>query len=112
MKHSLICVLFLSATVGTSAQATQADQDIAARIAQRIKDTLGLANGQKDQLYTVNLQLAVRKRQIWAQTTILDTVRVRVQRVENTRDSLYQPILSAAEFEAYRQKKRNLVHNN
>lgn len=86
---------------------------LARRIAGRMKDTLLLTPQQETYLYTINMQLHVQKlsaRQIHAGN--VDSVRVNIQRIENTRDSLYRTVLQDAQYTQYIHRKRNLVNNN
>lgn len=110
MKALIITAFIIGITVVSNAQSTPA-ATVATNIAQKMKDTLGLSDTQKDQLYQINLQLheaKMARRQQYAGT---DSVRIHVQRVENTRDSLYRAVLNEEKYQLYLQKKRNLVSN-
>ena len=110
MKFILVFVFMvgsLSARSQVSPAATVAD-----KIAQKMKDSLSLTTSQKDQIYQVNMQLQESKINARQQYTGTDSARIYVQRIENTRDSLYRPILGEEKFLLYREKKTNLVNNN
>ena len=92
--------------------AQSASEQIADKIAQKMKDSLSLSTQQKTQLYTINIQLSDQKASVRQQYTGTDSLRIKMQRVENSRDSLYRPVLGEEKFILYRQKKRNLVNNN
>lgn len=113
MKKILIGLfiqLFISLSV--SAQINSAEA-IANKIAQKMKDTLSLSEAQKEQVLTINKQLHQQKQAIWQQHNQGDSlITVHIQRIENTRDSLYKAILTDEQFKIYRVKKRKLVNNN
>jgi hypothetical protein len=86
---------------------------LAQRIAQKMKDSLGLTIAQKDKVYEVNMQLhnlkqEARQQNINDQTALAAAIQV----VEKRRDSLYEAILTQDQFILYKQKKINLVNNN
>jgi len=89
-----------------------AGEEISNKIAQRMKDSLGLTTDQKSQVYNVNIQLHSQKMLARQQNENVDSLTVRFQRIENTRDSLYRPILTTEQFLLYVDKKKNLVNNN
>lgn len=78
------------------------------QIAQRMKDTLGLSDSQKNAVYAINMQLHAQKMNVRQQHTG-DSVRYHTQRIENTRDSLYGTVLPPDRYLLYQQKKRNLI---
>ena len=92
--------------------AQSANEQLAEKIAKRMKDSLSLTQQQQSQIYTLNLELAQRKSVARQQTTQSDTLRMNIQKIENSRDSLYKAILNNEQYLLYRQKKRNLVNNN
>jgi len=110
MKKILVTSGFVLYALFSTAQ-NSGPEILAEKIAQRMKDTLSLTEAQKDQLYVINMQLHNEK--LVARQTISnrDSLSAELQRVENKRDVLYQPILNT-KFELYLQKKRNLVNNN
>jgi hypothetical protein len=96
-------------TTATSANAVE----LAQKIAKKMKDTLGLTAAQKNQIYDVNMDLHNQKQA--ARTTHAGNptaMSTAIQNIEKTRDDLYKPILTDAEFLAYKQKKRVLISNN
>ncbi len=82
------------------------------RIAQKLQDTLGLSAAQKDSIYSINHQLQNKKMLARQQYTGTDSLGYHLQRIENTRDSLYKPVLGAEKYLLYKQKKRNLISAN
>jgi hypothetical protein len=86
---------------------------LARRIAGRMKDTLLLTPQQETYLYTINMQLHQQKQSVRQNYgSNIDSLRINIQRVENTRDSLYKNVLESLQYEQYIQRKRNLVNNN
>jgi hypothetical protein len=103
--------IILSLAAAANAQSNPA-ATIAERIAQKMKDTLNLTAIQKAQLYDINLQLHEMKMSKRQQYSGSDSLRFQVQRVENTRDSLYRPVLTNSQYELYLQRKNNLINSN
>jgi hypothetical protein len=86
---------------------------LARRIAGRMKDTLALTIQQEADIYTINMQLHQQKqavRQMHGNNA--DSLRVYIQRAENTRDSLYRMVLPDDRYTQYIQRKRSLINNN
>ena len=110
----LILTLIICTITGTVANAQAGGAEtLSLKIAQKMKDSLSLSPVQKDQVYTINLDLHTRKSGVWQQFAGSDSlIRVHVQRIENTRDSLYRTVLTEPQFILYKEKKRRLVNNN
>jgi hypothetical protein len=104
----LISACFFSKT---EAQTSPAEQ-LADKVAQKMKDSLSLSSSQKQQLYNINMQLHSSKLQMRQQYIGTDSVSLKIQRVENMRDSLYKPVLTQQQYELYLQRKKNLVSSN
>ncbi|HYF33138.1 MAG TPA: hypothetical protein VD993_18565 [Chitinophagaceae bacterium] len=110
MRALMFFFLFVIA-VTAKAQSSPATL-VADKIAQKMKDSLNLNDVQKLLIYQINLQLheaKMLKRQLYAGT---DSLGIHVQRVENTRDSLYRTVLNEEKYLLYKEKKRVLVSNN
>lgn len=105
---NLLLVLILNK--GVHAQSDISAQ-LSARIADRLKDSLSLTSVQRDGIYQVNQQLALQKYNA-RQTVTGDSLRLRIQKIENTRDSIYKPILGEEKYMLYRSKKILLLNNN
>ena len=106
----LITVLFIISAVAFAQQSP--GEALAEKIAKRMKDSLQLSVQQQAQVYQVSLQLHTAKMSKWQQYAGTDSLRIQIQRVENTRDSLYRPVLSQQQYELYLAKKGNLINNN
>lgn len=101
----LICAFhFSNAQTGPAAE-------LAAKIADRMKDTLLLTTVQRDSVYQINLSLHEQKMAVRSQQSDSETMRQRFQEIENTRDGRYRTVLGEEKFLLYKQKKRNLISN-
>lgn len=105
---SILICLFM----GQKLTAQTPAEEIANRIAQRMKDTLLLTDSQRIQIYQINLQLSQQKDAMRSQHAGTDSLRFKIQQIENTRDNFYRTVLSDEKYLLYRQKKRALVNNN
>jgi hypothetical protein len=110
MKQVIISLLLVFAVLNSKSQTTS--QLLASKIANKMKDSLSLTQSQRDSIYQVNIQLNSQKQAFRSQFSNVDSLRVKFQGVENTRDSLYHLILTSQEFNLYQQKKRSLVTSN
>jgi hypothetical protein len=112
-KIILICAFYSFFGLCVNAQPQQKAEQLALHIAQKIKDTLNLHDSIKTKLYNINMQIHYNKMQARMQfINQLDSITFKVQRIERTRDSLYQIIIPPSLFSIYKQKKRNLVSPN
>ena len=102
---------FLLGATKTDAQPPAAIQ-LANHIAQKMKDTLGLTNQERAQIYTTNISLHYQKMYVRQYNTNPDSIRIKTQIIEGKRDSLYHIILPQPKYVLYLQKKRNLVSAN
>ncbi len=93
------------------ANAQSEAQNLAHKISQRMADSLGLTSNQKDLLYNVNMQLHDQKMLVRAKHNAVDSVGFYLQVVEDTRDSLYRPIITEEKYLLYKEKKTTLVSN-
>ncbi len=110
MKTILILFAFSFLSAKGIAQSDYANQ-LANKIAGKMKDSLGLTVTQAAQLVAINMALSNQK-QVARQQHPGPSAITYIQKIENTRDSLYKQILPADKYLLYKQKKRNLVNNN
>jgi len=110
MKYVFSFLILLSGFYA-GAQSMPAEE-VAARIAKKMKDSLALSSNQQEQAYEANLQLHSRKMQARQQYAGTDSIGIHIQHIENSRDSAYRVFLTPEQYQAYRQKKRNLISNN
>jgi broad specificity polyphosphatase/5'/3'-nucleotidase SurE len=106
-----IIIFILLSVAKANGQTTPAIQ-LADKIAQKMKDSLGLNQQKKTEIYNINLQIHDWKTQVRVQYATSDTLGRVIQRAENRRDSLYRNVLTTNQYSLYLQKKRNLVNNN
>ena len=111
MKKTIFIALITVISFQLKAQQSAAGQ-YSQKVAQRMKDSLGLSVGQQDQLYQINMQIASQKASVWKRYTDNNSIRVHLQAIENTRDSLYRTVITEHQMILYRQKKENLLSNN
>lgn len=110
MKYNLlIATIILSVSI---CKGQSPAETLSNKIANKMRDTLSLADSQRIQIYNINMQLHNQKMDIRQQYFGSDSLSSKIQSVENTRDSLYHMILADDKFILYRQKKVNLVNNN
>lgn len=107
MKNIILLVSIFSSSFVSFGQSDSATA-LASRMAARLTDSLALTTEQRDALYNVNVLLAEQKA-VARQQSVADSIRIRVQRIENTRDALYQSILTTEQYGLYRLKKKHLV---
>ena len=110
MLTTLLPVFFLFA-MSVNAQSNGQANLLSQKIAKRMQDSLGLTPQQRNHVFEVNMNLHNQKQLVRLNTVTQDSLRARLQRVENTRDSLYLPIIGINKYPIYLQKKRNLVNN-
>ncbi|RYY42445.1 MAG: hypothetical protein EOO06_21175 [Chitinophagaceae bacterium] len=84
---------------------------VAARVADKLRDSLSLTRVQRDSVYNVHMYLYRQKKRVF-ESSADDAVEGKLQQVENRRDSFYRHILSAQQYRQYKQKKRMLISAN
>jgi len=113
MKYTFFyIIIFILLSVAKANGQTTTAMELADKIAQKMKDSLGLSQQKKTQIYNINLQLydlKTQARQQYANTASLGRL---ILRVENSRDSMYRNVLTSNQYSLYLQKKRYLVNNN
>ena len=102
----LVFALFFSVESISQSPAEQ----VASKVADKLKDSLNLSSEQRSQLYDANLSMSNQKMALRSQYNQPDSLRFYFQKIENTRDSLYRPILGEEKFLLYKEKKGNLIN--
>ncbi len=99
---------FVLLSLAADAQGQESEK-LAADISKAMRDSLKLNNKQQDDLYAINMQLHHNK--VAARKSSPDRAIVvkSLQRIENSRDSLYRIVLKENEYAEYKTKKKNLV---
>lgn len=114
MKKSILLIIII-ACFQCSVYSQQNPVDVYAnKIANRMKDSLDLETSQRNQLFTISKQLGEQKKAVWTQYPESDTlsIKLNLQRIENSRDSLYRPVLGEQKYSLYLQRKREMLNNN
>lgn len=112
MKKILYLASFLFFGFSAEAQPTPVSNSISAKISQRAKDSLGLTEGQRVRLFQLNQLIDSSKQEVWKKYDSPDSLKIHLQQIENTRDSLYRPVFSEAQYHLYLKKKKYLITNN
>lgn len=107
MKNIIIVVLFI-APLSIMAQTNQ--EKSSKYLADRLRDSLSLNGKQYQELFKINLSLEEQKKNVRSMDDQIDNKRKRVQKIENSRDSLYATILNAKQFESYKNRKSSLLN--
>lgn len=110
LRYTFIILVFACSSMCGYCQSTIADS-IAVKVADRMKDSLQLTNIERMNILKVNRSLLVQKQLAFKTFDNVDSLRRKVQAIENTRDSLYQVALPDVKFELYQQKKRFLINS-
>jgi hypothetical protein len=113
IKLFLTVVLFVLNANIVFAQEQNPAQSLASKQAKKMQDSLNLTNAERQQIFQINMDLHKSKTEVRQNNTNnrAETGR-QLQRIENTRDSLYRTVLAEQKYQLYRQKKRNLINNN
>ncbi len=119
MKYTIIGFLLVSSLFTVQkgrAQSTPPSPAIqlAAKMADRMRDSLALTDDQRQQVYNINVALHNSKSQAWTQYAA-DRTRLQgeLQNIESSRDSLYNIILGpTGKYQLYISKKVNIIKSN
>lgn len=113
MRYIILFSIFLSVSWKINAQQLPLHQELAAKLALRMKDSLQLTPTVQQQLYETNIQLHYQKMSMWQQfKNSPDTLARMIQRVEDSRDSLYKRIIGEEKFGTYIIRKKTIINNN
>ena len=111
MKNLRFAILLLVVFI-CSQSYSQSDisEEVSRKINNQMKDNLGLSDTEVAKLNQVNLKLHQHKmevRKLFAET---DSLSKYMQRIENSRDSLYSTILSKEKYSIYLKNKKQLIN--
>jgi len=115
MKYRvMLLVLFiLCISQRIQAQTSQTAEQLSYHIAQKITDTLRLHDTIRVKLFNINMQIHSNKMIARKQyNNQPDSIGFHLQKIEKTRDSLYEMVIPSDLFLTYKQKKRMLVTSN
>lgn len=107
----LLIVAFLAGYSLFGQQADSVSRSLSLKISVKMKDSLNLSEKEQAAIYEINKQLSDKSFLVWKQYGQRDSVQHFLQRIENTRDSLYKTGLPNEKYWLYREKKRSLVNN-
>jgi hypothetical protein len=113
MNKSIIIAIFIFSGFHIARAQLSPAQLFARKTAIKMKDSLSLTGWQQQKLYEVNMLLSGKKMN--ARTTYADkpdSMSYYMQKIENSRDSLYGNILTPEQMQQYKQKKITLIANN
>lgn len=111
MKKVIILIyVFLFLCFSINAQTVSSD--ISLKIAQKMKGSLLLTDAQFNSIFNINVALANNKKSTRSQYSTMDSIISKMQKIENSRDSLYKTILTQYQFDVYFKNKQRIVNNN
>jgi hypothetical protein len=108
-KYIGYLLLSIVAFTPLKAQENPLANQVANRIAQYMADTLKLTADQQSRIYNANIQLNNQKNLLRKTEKQSNMLQMKIQQIENKRDSIYKTILSKEKYLLYRQKKQNLI---
>jgi hypothetical protein len=109
MKILYVFILFL---VSHKVSAQTQSEKVAQVIAGKMKDSLNLTEKEAEIIYKLNLTINDQKNTMRQRYSGRDSLTKKIQRIENTRDSLYRPVLSGDQYVKYKQRKTSLISSN
>ena len=114
MRKIIVSTFFVLGTLFCRAQSNNdfAGEEVANRITNRLKDSLDLNQDQRKAIKQINQQLHAQKQAAMKQYAGTSQVGPAIQKIENTRDSLYKLVLPDEKFLAYKNKKATLLKAN
>ncbi len=111
IRTLILIAVFLNLAIHSSAQESPGVQ-LANHIADKMRDTLGLSLPERNQVFAVNMFIHNKKMIIRKITSNQDSLRIKIQKEEWKRDSMYQRILPPKKYEVYLKKKATILTSN
>jgi hypothetical protein len=109
----IILILTLSLFILPFCSFSQTNQEkISKYLVSILRDSLNLSDNQVQNIYKMNLTLEEQKNNVRSMEDLIDNKRKKVQKIENSRDSLYATVLNPIQFEAYKNRKSSLLNVN
>lgn len=109
MKSFFFLIISFLVITSTAKSQQNMGQRIAAAVAQKMADSLGLTGSQKQQVYNINMQLLGQKTSARAQHPSNNELETQIQNIENGRDSLYKAVVGNEKFTLYKRNKIALI---
>lgn len=106
----VLSILILLIFIHNISRAQSPAQKVAAAIAKKMQDSLDLTDSQSESIYSINMNLSNRKYEARQQISNRDSLTRKFQKIENSRDSLYLPVLGNEKYLLYKQKKIRLIN--
>lgn len=106
---SCVCLWVTSLAQNNQNKKEDKGQELATRMADRLRDSLSLSPSQRQAIYEVNLDLHKQKMKAWEKTKDRGVLGKELQKIEDKRDKEYQKFLTDEQYQNYRKKKRNLI---
>jgi len=107
MKNILILLLFI---VPLSSMAQTNQEKSSKYLAERLRDSLTLTEKEYQELFKINLILEEQKKNARSMNEVILIKTKKVQKIENSRDSLYAIILNQKQLEIYKLRKNSLLN--
>ncbi|MFB6454375.1 hypothetical protein ACE38W_03805 [Chitinophaga sp. Hz27] len=109
MKYLIFLIItFFSTAAVCKAQSGPTTHD--AGIVQRLTDSLHLTATQQSTLLQTSVNISQQKMQVRQTITNADSLRLKLQQIENGRDALYKDILTPSAFQLYKGGKNYFLN--
>lgn len=109
----LLCILMTNVAKAQDNNVYEANADlVSSTLARKMTDSLQLSTQQYNELVKINRQLHDKKHALILSGLHRDSVSLLIQKVENSRDSLYQLVITKQQFDWYKGKKKRLIKND
>lgn len=82
---------------------------LAHHMADKMKDSLGLNDAQRSEIFSINMELHRQKSEARSESNDRDIVGKNLQKIEGKRNNLYKNVLTTEQFALYFKKKRDLI---
>lgn len=112
LRAILVILFFVSGTNLVFSQSGPSGSAFAEKVANRLRDSLGLSSVQRDSIYAINVRLLERSQAVRARNLSQGETQVALQLIENSRDSLYKRVIGTEKFLLYKPKKIALVFSH
>jgi Spy/CpxP family protein refolding chaperone len=114
MKQLIILVILFIATnhIAKAQDTTSPGMKTAQHIAEKMAQELGLTPPQKVKIADINRTLVRKKMEAMGRTQDKGSIGPDIQKIENSRDSLYQQVMTDEQFLIYKDRKSALINRN
>src|SRR5882724_535162 len=107
-------MFFISLSCLSQSDVSSPSERLAAKQADRLRDSLGLTDNQRQKVYDANISLHNSKSAAWTRyANDRGRLQTELQTIENRRDSLYGIIFGSGDkFLLYKSKKGNIIKSD